>query len=198
MPTRSSLGLLAAFATLCAAFSAPLTRVCASSAARGAARARTVVAEDEVGDWGVDNLMDLMGEADEKIGSVESFISTVKGSPKTVEFEMTMAAIEDGFDYEPVSFTCGELSSAKVRHSSKTRFPTDDLDAGPNLAPAPLAAGPKPGLRKDLQLRQAAEAHQGPDSEPVRPLLPRGRAGEPGWNRPRQHPELHQERLGRG
>eukprot|EP00324_Dicrateria_rotunda_P000939 CAMPEP_0206166092 /NCGR_PEP_ID=MMETSP1474-20131121/22831_1 /ASSEMBLY_ACC=CAM_ASM_001110 /TAXON_ID=97495 /ORGANISM="Imantonia sp., Strain RCC918" /LENGTH=182 /DNA_ID=CAMNT_0053569885 /DNA_START=25 /DNA_END=573 /DNA_ORIENTATION=+ len=122
MPTRSSLGLLAAFATLCAAFSAPLTRVCASSAARGAARARTVVAEDEVGDWGVDNLMDLMGEADEKIGSVESFISTVKSSPKSVEFEMTMAAIEDGFDYEPVSFTCGELSSAKDQNQGSAKI----------------------------------------------------------------------------
>jgi len=88
----------------------------------GSTRTSHIRAEDEVGDWGVDNLFEMMEEADEKISGLDTFLTTVKKEPSAIEFEQTMAAIEDGFDYAPVAFTCGELSSSAEQNQGSAKI----------------------------------------------------------------------------
>ena len=102
------------------AFSVPATRVAAS-------KCRTTVVRagddgDEVGDWGVDNLFEMMETADEAIGGLDSFLKTIKSDAKSIEFEQTMAAIEDGFDYTPTAFKCGEVDSSAEQNQGSAKI----------------------------------------------------------------------------
>jgi len=104
--------------TLAAGFTItmPQTRTAA------AARARPLRAADEVGDWGVDNLFSMMEEADEAIGGVKALLATARTDAGSISFEQTMAAIEDGYDYEPKSFVCGEVASATDENQGSAKI----------------------------------------------------------------------------
>ena len=77
---------------------------------------------DEVSDWGVENLFEMMEDADEKIGGLDAFLKTIKSDPKSIDFEQTMAAIEDGYEYTPVAFMCGELTSAADQNQGSAKI----------------------------------------------------------------------------
>ena len=77
---------------------------------------------DEVEDWGVDNLFEMMEDADEKIGGLDAFLTTIKKDPKSIEFEVTMAAIEEGFDYSAVAFKCGDLESTAEQNQGSAKI----------------------------------------------------------------------------
>ena len=64
----------------------------------------------------------LMEEADEKIGGLEAFMKTVKSDSKSIEFEVTMAAIEEGFDYAPTAFTCGAVESTSEQNQGSAKI----------------------------------------------------------------------------
>uniref|UniRef100_A0A7S2NN87 Type III effector n=1 Tax=Haptolina brevifila TaxID=156173 RepID=A0A7S2NN87_9EUKA len=85
-------------------------------------RTNTVRLEDEVSDWGVDNLFDMMEEADVKIGNLEAFMKTVRSDAKSIEFEVTMAAIEEGYDYVPTAFSCGAVESSSAQNQGSAKI----------------------------------------------------------------------------
>ena len=105
-------------------FNAPMATRVASSVVMPTAQFARVsgVRADEVTDWGVENLFDMMEEADEKISGLDEFMKTVKKDPKSIEFEQTMAAIEDGFDYSAVAFKCGELESSAEQNQGSAKI----------------------------------------------------------------------------
>ena len=91
---------------------APAIRTAAGDRVRHAA-----VRADEVSDWGVDNLFEMMEEADEF-----DFKKTLKSDPTSIEFEQTMAAIEDGYDYAAVAFSCGEVESTAEQNQGSAKI----------------------------------------------------------------------------
>ena len=129
MPCRCArfvVGLVALSLSESLGFTAPLTtRVALSSSVTSGAehwRTSTIRAGDEVSDWGVENLFEMMEEADEKISGLDEFMGTVKKTPSSIEFEQTMAAIEDGFDYKAVAFKCGELESSTEQNQGSAKI----------------------------------------------------------------------------
>lgn len=107
------------------AFTAPVTSVATLSSAPASSylcRTSTVRCEDEVSDWGVDNLFEMMEEADEKIGGLDDFMQTVKSDAASIDFEQTMAAIEDGYDYTAKAFKCGELASTAEQNQGSAKI----------------------------------------------------------------------------
>lgn len=89
---------------------------------RGPCRTTVVRAEDEVTDWGVDNLLGLMDEADEKIGGVDALLKQIRSDPKSVDFEQTMAAIEEGYNYSAVAFSCGAVESNAEQNQGSAKI----------------------------------------------------------------------------
>ena len=107
------------------AFTAPLTSNMVASPVGRSLRTGDVRAGDdgdEVSDWGVDNLFAMMEDADDKIGGLDAFMTTVKKDPSSIDFEQTMAAIEDGFDYSAVAFKCGELESSAEQNQGSAKI----------------------------------------------------------------------------
>ena len=117
--SRLVLGVVALSITEALCFVAPVSR---SAASAMGTRAGNVRAADEVSDWGVDNLFEMMEEADEKISGLDSFLTTLKKEPTTIDFEQTMAAIEEGYDYSAVKFTCGELDSSAEQNQGSAKI----------------------------------------------------------------------------
>lgn len=113
---------LLSFAAGSLAFTVSLSPRVASSSAVGCRRTSTVVAEDDVTDWGVDNLFDMMEDADESIGGLDAFLKLVKTDAKSIDFEQTMAAIEDGYDYTPVAFSCGAVESTAEQNQGSAKI----------------------------------------------------------------------------
>jgi hypothetical protein len=85
-------------------------------------RTTLVRCEDDVVDWGVDNLFEMMEDADEKIGGIDAFLAIVASDPKTIDFEQTMAAIEDGYEYTAKPFKCGELESTAEQNQGSAKI----------------------------------------------------------------------------
>merc|ERR1719387_1709285 len=102
----------------CNAFMAPMSRVVVDMPTR----VPVIRAADEVSDWGVENLFEMMEDADEKISGLESFMKRVKAEPDSIEFEETMAAIEDGYDYKAVAFKCGEVDSTAEQNQGSAKI----------------------------------------------------------------------------
>jgi len=121
MLSHLSIALLFASFAESLGFNVPLAVTRHSAAKRGPCRSTTVRA-DEVSDWGVDNLFDMMEDADEKIGGLDAFLKQIKSKPTAIEFEQTMAAIEDGFDYSPVAFSCGEVVSTAEQNQGSAKI----------------------------------------------------------------------------
>ena len=120
---RTVLALLSMAVTATLAFTISCTPRGASSPAIGnRGRVCAPRAADEVSDWGVENLFEMMEDADEKIGGLEAFMKTVKSEPDSIEFEQTMAAIEDGYDYSAVAFSCGELESSAEQNQGSAKI----------------------------------------------------------------------------
>merc|ERR1712118_370602 len=44
------------------------------------------------------------------------------GDASEVDFEQTMAAIEDGFDYSPVAFSCGTVESTTEQNQGSAKI----------------------------------------------------------------------------
>ena len=103
------------------AFNAPLSRVVPSSLP-AVGRMPCGVRMDEVTDWGVDNLFEMMEDADEAISGLDGFLKSIKSDPKSIDFEQTMAAIEDGYDYTAVAFKCGDLESAADQNQGSAKI----------------------------------------------------------------------------
>jgi hypothetical protein len=74
--------LLALLCGSVTSFHAPLSGVSrVGSTSTSVARTSPIRAGDDVEDWGVDNLFEMMEDADEKISGLDSFMATVKKEP---------------------------------------------------------------------------------------------------------------------
>ena len=54
--------------------------------------------------------------------TLEAFLKTISDDASAVDFEDTMAAIEDGYDYAAVAFKCGAVDSAADQNQGSAKI----------------------------------------------------------------------------
>ena len=54
--------------------------------------------------------------------TLEAFLKTISDDASAVDFEDTMAAIEDGYDYAAVAFKCGAVASAADQNQGSAKI----------------------------------------------------------------------------
>ena len=50
------------------------------------------------------------------------FLAMLKSAPESVDFEDTMAAVEAGYEYTPVAFSCGEVRSTSDQNQGSAKI----------------------------------------------------------------------------